>query len=306
MREFLKAVLPRRVVNALRALKHAPGEASPVFGMTGTAEQAYYAECAKGLRDSPGAIVDLGCWMGSTCVSLARGLGDSGEKRAGMIYAFDRFIWEDWMNYQSEQVSCDYVAGESFLPEARRRTREFRDRITLVQADLTQYEWRQGEIKLLLVDAMKSPELARAIACAFYPSLRVGAILIHQDFKHFYTSWIHILQHRMRPLFRFVRNVPVGGTVAFEALEPVSGAVVERATDFGRVEDAEADAAFEYSLGLVGDTGRAAVAAAHVMHFVHRAQPEQARARVGRYQGLQSDPEFATALGRLNAIEGRR
>jgi hypothetical protein len=305
MREFLKAVLPPRVMNALRALKHSPEGTRPVFGMTGTAEQAYYAECARSLRDTPGAIVDVGCWMGSTCVSLAKGLGDAGEKQAGMIYAFDRFIWEDWMNYQSQHVLCDYVAGESFLPEARRRTREYRDRITLVQADLTLYEWNQGEIKLLLVDAMKSPELARAIACSFYPSLRVGAILIHQDFKHFYTPWIHILQHRLRSLFRFVRNVPVGGTVAFEVLEPISRGVVARSAGFSAIEDAEADAAFEYSLELVGDTGRAAVAAAHVMHFVHRGQAVQARARVARYQGLPTNREFAAAIERLQAIEGR-
>lgn len=314
MRTLLKAMLPDRVLLALRALKHGQrafpesGDTNGwLLGMTGTMEQSFYTECAKNLRDAPGAIVDLGSWMGSTCMSMARGLGEAGGSANNMIYAFDRFIWEDWMNFVASRVACDYAAGDSFLPEVRRRTQPFRDRITLIQADLTRYTWDRGEIKLLLVDAMKSAELATAIARSFFPSLRPGAILIHQDFKHFYTPWIHVLQYRLRSHCRVLRNVPEGGTVAFTVSEPISQAAADRASDFEVIEDGEADSAFEYSLELIGNEGRASVAAAHIMHFVHRQQSDKAAARAARYanENFPPESEFGRALERLKALQVR-
>lgn len=164
MREFLKAVLPPRVLCALRALRNGPPATpveEPLPGMTQREEQAFYTECAASLRDTPGAIVDLGCWMGSTSIALAHGLGSSSSST---IYAFDRFIWQEWMDHDGPKVMCDYAPGDCFLPEVRRRTRAYRNRITLVQADLAQYAWAGGAIKLLLVDAMKNPVLAQSIA----------------------------------------------------------------------------------------------------------------------------------------------
>ena len=50
----------------------------------------------------------------------------------------------------------------------------------------------RGPIKILLVDAMKSSELAKAITMNFFPSLLEGVLLIHQDYKHYFTPWIHV------------------------------------------------------------------------------------------------------------------
>jgi len=299
LRRLLKAVLPPRIVSALRALR----ADHSLLGMTGIAEQKFYADCARSLLDSPGAIVDLGSWMGSTCIALARGLGTA----QGTIFAFDRFIWESWMDRDDRDMFCDYIPGENFLPEVRRRIRPFRDRITLIQADLTSYVWDRGDIKLLLVDAMKSPDLAVAIARSFYPSLRPGAILIHQDFKHYYTPWIHILQHRLRSSFKLLRNVAEGGTVAFTVAKAVSQSDVLLASDLSSIDDAEADAAFAWSLELVGDVGRPAIAAAHIMHFVHRREPDKASARLAGYKdpSFIADTDFALALEAAKALGSR-
>jgi hypothetical protein len=66
---------------------------STLFGMTTAGEQAYYAQTVIDLADRPGALVDLGCWMGSTSIALAQGLSQTGG--SDPIYAFDRFIWEE-------------------------------------------------------------------------------------------------------------------------------------------------------------------------------------------------------------------
>jgi hypothetical protein len=42
----------------------------------------------------------------------------------------------------------------------------------------------------------------------------------------------------------------------------------------------------DYSMNLVGSSGKSAVAAAHVMHFVHQGEKIAAKDAVGRYEKL--------------------
>ncbi len=270
-----------------------PAPLSEPPGMTTRQELQYYEDCAARLADCPGAIVDLGCWMGATARALARGnLRDSsGRQRAGRpVHAFDRFLWEPWMDPFLPNVYCDYRDGESFLPEARRRLSDVSQDVELVQCDLTSYCWQQGPIKILLVDAMKTEELARAITERFFPSLVTGGILAHQDFKHFYTSWLHLIQFRLRDHMRCIHEVRDGGTVAFELLHPVTPDEAILASRFEGIRDDEVDAAFEYSMTLVGPAGRPAIAAAHIMHYVHAARKGRARELLQSYGHLAHPP----------------
>jgi hypothetical protein len=174
------------------------------------------------------------------------------------------------MNSQLPKVFCRYLPGESFLPEARRRVESYRGVIELMKADLKSHVWTGGPIKLLLVDAMKNRELARVITMSFFPSLTEQSILIHQDFKHFYTPWIHILQYRLRKHFRPLQDVRASGTLAFVTCQTIPTSTAHDAADFDHVSDEEVADTFQYSLSLVGQEGRAAVAAAHTMYFVHQ------------------------------------
>jgi hypothetical protein len=47
-----------------------------------------------------GAIVDLGCWLGSSTIALASGLREHPDLklRSTLVHAYDRFIWDGWMN----------------------------------------------------------------------------------------------------------------------------------------------------------------------------------------------------------------
>jgi hypothetical protein len=125
-----------------RFVKRMISEESPLMGMTSKGEQQFYTECADKLSDMDGAIVDLGCWMCSTAISLAKGIHRKQSERFGethKVYAIDRFIWEAWMNSRLPEVWCDYQPGDSFLPEVRRRISAYQHVIELVQADLTDY-----------------------------------------------------------------------------------------------------------------------------------------------------------------------
>ena len=188
------------------------------------------------------------------------------------------------MNSQLPKVFCRYLPGESFLPEARRRVESYRGVIELIKADLKSHVWTGGPIKLLLVDAMKNRGLARAITMSFFPSLTEQSILIHQDFKHFYTPWIHILQYRLRQHFRPLQDVRTSGTLAFVTCRTISTSAAHDAGDFDHVSDGEVTDAFQYALSLVDQEGKAAVAAAHTMYFVHQGRSADAWTTFERYR----------------------
>jgi hypothetical protein len=207
-------------------------------GMVSSAEMEFFRESAARYFGREGAIVDLGCWLGSTSIALAQGIlshGAKADNRNEKVFGFDMFQWEAWM--PAHIPHCLYEPGDSFLPEARRVVREHGGgRVELIQADLGLYEWSGGPIKILLVDAMKNENLAIQIPRNFFPSLIPGSLLIHQDFKHYYTSWIHVLQYRLRQYFRFYRSVQ-SATVAFEVLAPIPREAVDQSTEFTTIPD---------------------------------------------------------------------
>lgn len=308
--------LPNRLVKAIRHIRkecfnlsNATGTQQTLLGMTTRNEQLHYIECAREQIDRDGAVVDLGCWMCSTALSLAAGCTSKAERPEvppTTVYAIDRFIWEEWMDRFLSSVACDYLPGESFLPEARRRIRAFSTAVELVEADLTKYTWGGGPIKLLLVDAMKSPNLAHSIVDQFYPYLTEGALLIHQDFKHWYTPWIHILQYRLRNYCRFHHEVTEGSTVSFQVIKKMPpellGSIADTCT---AVEDEVADA-FEYSMALVAEAQKSTVAAAHIMYFVHNRRQREAQEMLESYSalGLSATEDFAQAKRALEGMTG--
>jgi len=301
------------VTRILRSMSHKPtsvlGNGVPnahIPGMITSDEIAFFKESAACYVGREGAIVDLGCWLGSTSIALAQGIlshSPNANNREEKVLGFDLFVWEGWM--PAHFPYCLYHSGDSFLPEARRVVRDCGGgRVELIRADLALYEWRAGPIKILLVDAMKSENLARQIARNFYPSLVTGSLLIHQDFKHFYTTWIHILQYRLRRHFRLYRSVLKTGTAAFEVLAPIPSEAVDQATDFARIPEDEIDASFRHSLDLVGSDDCVNVAAAHVMHYVHLGRKDRASETLEIYRclGMSDKGEFPKMLNCLNQM----
>jgi len=272
-------------------------------GMVSSAEMAFFSESAARYFGREGAIVDLGCWLGSTSIALAQGIlshGSKADNQNEKVFGFDIFQWESWM--PANIPYCLYEPGDSFLPETRRVVREHGGgRVELIQADLGHYEWSGGPIKILLVDAMKTENLAIQIARNFFPSLISGSLLIHQDFKHYHTSWIHLLQYRLRKYFQFYRSVRQG-TVAFEVVTPIPREEVARATEFTTIADNEIDASFGHSLDLVETDERANIAAAHVMHYIHLQRKDKASHIVEIYRpvGMLDKGEFPKALNLLS------
>jgi methyltransferase family protein len=278
-----------------------PRKRQGIPSMITGAEAEYFARCAERCAPLSGKIVDLGCWMGATAVALANGVHRSGSQ--DRVLALDIFLWCDWMNDgPSRRVHCIYHAGDSFLPEARRVVKDHgHGLVDLVEADVAHHEWTREKIKLLLVDARKTPALMKQIARCYFPSLVPGGLLLHQDFKHHFTPWIHVLQYRLRKCFRFLESVEHGGTVGFEVLQTPSLAEVLAAIRMANVAPTEVDAAFAYSLSILPESEHAEIAQAHVTHYCRHRQLDDARRVAADYlargvDSLPRDPKAASLL----------
>lgn len=255
-----------------------------LVGMTTPEEQAFLYHYAKRDYRGLGAIVDLGCWLGSSVIPLAAGLDDNPlpAARAARIHAYDLFRWEEWMedSLAGTPHAGTLRPGDSFQALFESRLGAHRERVEVTAGDLTRLAWpaAAGPIALLFNDASKSWELANALLRNFYPHLQPGSsLVVEQDFVHYYTPWVHLLHWRLRDDFEPVVHVPYSGSMVFRPRRAITHPAGGRDLDFADFADDEIAAAFERSLSLVDPPMRANVWASRVMLEVHRGDLARAR-----------------------------
>ena len=302
--QMLKAI-KQRVKNLLETILDVEirNRKRRIPGMISTEERLFLMKCGRLMADEPGAIVDLGTWLGASSASLAEGVKESGfpgRNNDSMIFSIDRFRWEESMqvSYLSRHAHLHYLPGESFLPQSRTYLREYNEEIELIESDLEKYEWERGPIKILHVDAMKSEGLSRQIARSFFPSLAENSILIYQDFKHWYTPWVHLIHFRLKERFKPMHEVETGGSVAFRTRETLSEDEIARATALNSISEEEVQRAFEYSFSITKKKYDPKIAAAHVMYFVHQNQRKKAMELYKKYSkvGCANDADMIKTL----------
>ncbi len=258
------------------------GLTNELVGMTSRFEQDYFAEYGEKIYVGKGEIVDLGCWLGSTTIPLVTGLLKNPHfTRSGRkVFAYDLFIWFDWMNDSTfgTDLAEKYAEGDNFVEEFKLRTKDFAEHIEICAGDLREIGWTGGEIEFLLVDAMKDWSLANAIVREFYPSLvPQESLILHQDFAHFFTPCIHLIQWLFREHFEFAGEVAKSPSVVFKYKSKIDEKLLQKTYGYDSFSDEEVDAAFEYSMSLVSAEKLPNVAAAKVMWFLHQNRLEKAK-----------------------------
>lgn len=306
--QALKKLLPPRMIEGLRYIRHGRltwdrslPSSVPAAAMTTKEEQALFTRSVRDVARLSGEIVDLGCWLGSTTLSLASGLRDIRDK--GRVHAFDRFIWEPWMDLYSSEHWCDYLPGESFLPETRRRMGDLKPWVNLVQADLTRYHWEGGPVRLLLVDAMKSWRLTTCIAREFYPGLVEGALVLHQDYLSFNHPWLSVLQHRLRDHMSYETCVSHGCTASFKLIKKIPPEVLAKAIDFSQLTDDEAERSWLWSLEVIGDRARVAMTCSRIMYHLGKGDLAHAKKLLKRDEQIIDRGNLAVINKDMAAVE---
>lgn len=273
-------------------------EQDRIPGMTALTERAYFKWHAQEEFTGSGVIVDLGCWLGSTTAAMAMGLTANRRPSAksAKIHAYDQFIWERPMDFHAPPTRLGpYAPGDTFRPEFDLVVRRWRDRIVVHEGDLLQERWSGGPIELLLVDAMKSWNLASHIVRHFYPSLLVGeGCLIHQDFSHCFTPWIPLTAYRFLEYLKPVKDIPRSESLVFRLVRsiPTSALGLDRSS----FDEPEIERAFDYWLNATPSEKHSGLRAARILltHFDGDAERAGWMYRSSRDHGLLGEFHLAT------------
>lgn len=267
-----------------------------LVGMTTKEERAFLQWYASAKFQGRGVMVELGPFVGASTAAICSGLisRQAGGTEHGklesnrIVRVYDRFVCTPNMvdcirQALGPEAPFNIEVGASCRPLFDLQTKEYANFFTLHDGDLLAETHDNAPIEFLFIDAMKTPELAKHVVRQFYPSLIPGhGVLVQQDFVHYYASWIHILQYRLRHLFRFVLHVPRSASAVFEVVAQDPD-LASFDLHLDSVSDEEVDAAFDYSLSLIRGSYRENIHAAKAMFFVHIGRPEVARCLVTNY-----------------------
>lgn len=241
-----------------------------VTGMTSLNERRFLYQY--GLKDynDCGRIVDLGCWLGATTIALANGVSENSkiDKNEKKIFAYDLFAWDNSydIHVKDTKLKNIFKLGDNFIEEFKLNTKLF-DSFIEVRTDIVKIGWHGELIEFLLVDAMKTPTVTRAILDEFYPFLIPGkSFVYHQDFDHYLTPWVHILIYLHRNYLKHFHDIPGSGGTVFLLKKKIPNEILN--LDFLQVEENTVDEAFKYCLSIAAKTKHHGIAGAHVMYYI--------------------------------------
>ena len=254
--------------------KPAMNPALNIIGMISPEERSFFFQWAKDSYTGQGEIADLGCWLGATTAALASGLFENYKVKTKKerIFAYDNFRWDVSMDrfVVNTEFENKFRQGELCLSAFVKNIEPYSDCVEVCPGDLCNIGWKSRPLEFLLIDAMKSWRTANGVIKHFFPSLIPGvSIVAHQDFAHYYTSWVHLLQYRFRDYFEPLYGIHSSGTMVYRYKQNIPETMLNHTYSFSDFSETEIDDAFSYSLQICDPSAFPAVHAAHIMAYVH-------------------------------------
>ncbi len=248
-------------MNLLRKLfgrSHTPAtDWRTVRSMLTTAERDHLFHTARDRFSGQGAILDLGTWLGGSTAALAAGLKENNNDRirSQKVHAFDLFELNSYLKetYPYPELA-DVPAGASFLHVFQRNLAPWAAQVETHAGDFTKDDQPLGPVELVHVDIMKNWPLTNAVLRKFFRDLIPGvSLVLHQDFVHYNTVWIHLVMYRLRDHFEAGAHVAGSTTVEFKLRSAIPPALLDHVYGFGDFDAAERKATFNWSRSFIKD-----------------------------------------------------
>ena len=191
------------------------GPAGAIPTMLRWQEQQLYYWLTRHQIGGPGAVVDLGVFVGGSTARLAQGMADAaqdGAAKTRTIHAFDRFTADDQAKHRNlyPQGIAEFD-GADILPLATALLSPWAGHIRLHRGEIQDAAWdpADGKIALLMLDACKRPAWTDRMGEIFYPQLIAGqSVINHQDFLHWKQPWLVAHMAVMADFFTPLAFVP--------------------------------------------------------------------------------------------------
>lgn len=166
---------------------------------------------AKNCYSGEGLLLDCGCFLGGSTVSLAQGLKESGAVTK-KLHSFDLFVAGTFegKNYAGEGVET----GKNFRPLFEKNIADFRNYIEIHEGDITQSSLPDGDIELLFIDCAKTPAVNDFFVTKLFPRLIPGkSVVIQQDYLFRALPWIQITMEYFSEYFELLTSADVNSVV---------------------------------------------------------------------------------------------
>lgn len=271
---------------------HSARQLSAFIGMLTLNEKLFLYNYGRKAFTAEGVIADLGCFVGASTCSLALGLSANPRLAAitQPLHSFDLFLWDKQMHsFFKQPLSRVYQEGDPFFEEFRERTAQFAPLITPYRGDIAEIGWSSKQpIECLFVDVMKNWAVCEAVTRDFFPCLIPGkSLLVHQDFCHFYTYWIHLQTYALRDCFAPELAISESSILVFRCIRSVSEDQAVNASRLSSFSLDDLEAAIEYSLSLVDEPRqRSEILAARIRGLIDFGELNKAAREMARMENL--------------------
>lgn len=169
-----------------------------------------------------GAVVDGGSFVGGSTAALGWGLKQNLASAPGCLHAFDLFEMEpSWPSHPILKTILDGASnGEELFALWQRNTSGLDDLITLHKGDITQDSWADGDIEICFMDVLKNWDILNWTHRHFYPCLKAGSVLVHQDFYHRSSYFTPLSMAHLGTCFERIANLE-WSNVVFVCRNPI-------------------------------------------------------------------------------------
>lgn len=231
-----RALNEKRVESMLRRFRdEAPAELRSFPSMLTEGDFALYYDAGRTFQFR-GSIVDAGCFVGGTTMSLVRGLLNNPDleanrdKLGALIRVYDLFeVDDDYIlgHLKKNYPGRSFDAGNGFLDVFNDNLRAYEDMLDVRPGDVMTTGYRDEDpIELLGVDLCKAPEITDFVVRDFFPRLLADALVIQQDFIHQYHPHIHLSMLLLDDCFELDTELRWGGSLSYRVRKPITDELI--------------------------------------------------------------------------------
>lgn len=199
-------------------LKEAPSLSSRVGSMMKSEELQLLFTLASDHYLGSGEIIDIGPFLGSSTIMLAKGLAANPRKisKIRRIFSFDRFLYEPYVGFDL-YINKNHLPTSSFFGRYLENIIDYIENIYLSPGDILNFNWNKAPVELLFIDAAKNWSLNNHIVQQFFGALISNhSIVLQQDYFYYGCPWIIITMEQFSPWLQFVGSEP-GATAYFQS-----------------------------------------------------------------------------------------
>lgn len=163
-------------------------------------------------------IVEAGAFFGLSTKAFIEGLKQRADfhstKYNKRLHSFDKFEYGNWVHPRFIPRG-ELQKGESFRHYFDQNLGDDLQLVNVYQGDILKFDdWSYGDIDLLFLDICKTPKINDKIQSLFFPHLKIGSLLIQQDYiSSTLNIWIYAALKKLESHFELVEYCSTNSVV---------------------------------------------------------------------------------------------